>query len=110
MNINRCMVLTFATMTLGGCVTVKEVYGPDGRQAHAITCSQAIGVDWGDCFEEAGNLCGTRGYKVWNQSASQSTVVSGTEGSVFGSSSESRTLLISCKDEGAAEQPAVAQQ
>jgi hypothetical protein len=77
---------------------VKQVYGPDGQQAHAITCS-SFGRDWSDCFERAGEICGARGYKIWNQASSQSAVISGSDGSVFGGTSEGRTLLVSCKSE-----------
>ena len=93
----RNAVLALTAIQLGACaVVVKPVYGPDGQQAHAIACS-ALGRDWSDCFEKAGQICGARGYKVWNQSSSQSAVISGSEDSIFGGSSEERTLLIGCK-------------
>jgi hypothetical protein len=93
----RNAVLALTAIHLGGCaVGVKPVYGPDGQQAHAITCS-ALGRDWSDCFEKAGQICGARGYKVWNQATSESSVISGDQNSIFGGSSESRTLLIGCK-------------
>jgi hypothetical protein len=97
MSVLRNAVLALTAINLCGCaVAVKPVYGPDGEQAHAITCS-ALGRDWSDCFEKAGQICGARGYKVWNQSSSQSAVISGSEDSIFGGSSEERTLLIGCK-------------
>ena len=99
MKIHPGIVLAFAAIHLGGCIVAKPVYGPDGRQAHAITCSGSIGVDWSDCFIKAGEICGARGYTTWNQSASQSSLISGSEGSVFGGSSEDRALLISCNGE-----------
>ena len=93
----RNALLALSAMTISGCaVSVKPVYGPDGHEAHAITCS-ALGKDWSHCFEKAGQICGARGYKVWNQASSQSSVLSGSEDSVFGASSEERTLLIGCK-------------
>jgi hypothetical protein len=93
----RNAVLALIAIQLAGCaVGVKSVFGPDGQQAHAITCS-ALGRDWTDCFEKAGEICGARGYNIWNQSTSKSAVLSGSEGAVFGSSSEERTLLIGCK-------------
>jgi hypothetical protein len=93
----RFAMLALAAIQLSGCaVGVKPVYGPDGQQAHAITCS-ALGRDWSDCFEKAGQICGTRGYTVWNQATSQSSVITGSEDSILGSSSEERTLLIGCK-------------
>jgi hypothetical protein len=97
MSIMRNAVIALIAIQLCGCaVGVKPVYGPDGQQAHAITCS-ALGRDWSDCFEKAGQICGARGYKVWNQATSQSGFISGTEDSIVASSSEARTLLIGCK-------------
>jgi hypothetical protein len=97
MSNTRTAVLALVVVNLCGCaVTVKPVYGPDGQQAHAIACS-ALGKDWSDCFEKAGEICGARGYKVWNQATSQSAIISGSEESVIGGSSEGRTLLIGCK-------------
>lgn len=94
----RSAMIALMTMYLCGCaVGVKAVHGPDGQQAHAITCS-ALGRDWSDCFERAGQICGARGYKVWNQSASQSAIISGDQDSIFGGTSEERTLLIGCKE------------
>lgn len=93
----RNAVLALISIQLTGCaVGVKPVYGPDGQQAHAITCSD-LGRDWSDCFEKAGEICGARGYKVWNQSSSQSAVISGSEDSIVGGTSQERTLLIGCK-------------
>ena len=93
----RTAVLALLAIHLTGCaVSVKPVFGPDGRDAHAITCS-ALGNDWGDCFEKAGQICGTRGYQIWNQVSSESSIISGSEDSIFGGSSEERTLLIGCK-------------
>lgn len=93
----RIAALALIAIQLSGCaIGVKSVFGPDGQQAYAITCS-ALGRHWTDCFEKAGELCGARGYNIWNQSTSRSAVLSGGEGVVFGSSSEERTLLIGCK-------------
>ena len=61
MTIKQSALLTLASFNLGGCVGVKTVNGPDGREAHTITCSGTIGVDWSDCLKKAGDICGTRG-------------------------------------------------
>jgi len=54
-------VLAGLVIPLGACATSKAVYGPDGSKQHSITCG------WGTqnaCYEKAGELCGTQGYKV----------------------------------------------
>jgi hypothetical protein len=45
-------------------------------------------------LRKAGETCGARAYNIWNQATGQSAVLTGSEDSVFGSSSEERTLLI----------------
>ena len=105
MNFQRCVVLMCSAIVLCACVTAKPVYGPDGQQAHAISCSESIGIDWSDCFERAGQICGTRGYKIWNQASSESSLISGDSDFLIGGTSESRTLLISCQAERQAEAP-----
>lgn len=92
----RNAVLALSIIQLAGCVEVKPVFGPDGRDAVAISCSDSS-LDWSDCFAKAGEICGTRGYKIWNQSASRSGVLIGDHDSVYGDASEDRTLLIACK-------------
>ena len=93
----RNAVLALIAIQLTGCaVAVRPVYGPDGEEALALSCSGSD-MEWSDCFEKAGELCGTHGYKVWNQVGSQSSIISGTKEAVFGSASEERTLLIACK-------------
>jgi hypothetical protein len=96
MSTTRNVVLALTAIQLAGCVTVKPVFGPDGQPASAISCSDSS-LDWSDCFAKAGEICGTRGYKIWNQSASPNGILIGDHDSVYGGASEDRTLLIACK-------------
>jgi hypothetical protein len=52
--------------TLLGCAMSKEMYLPDGSKGHNISCDgSANGM--GNCFQKAGELCGSKGYYVLNR-------------------------------------------
>jgi len=84
---------------LSSCVTTESVYGPDGKEAILIDCSGEY-ITWGQCQAKAGELCQERGYKVIERDTDTgvSSSISGTGGSVFGSSSTTvtRTMMIRC--------------
>lgn len=81
---------------VGGCASASQTYGPDGREAFSIDCS-GMARTWGMCYEKAGEICGTRGYEVINQSGDQGAAASITPSGGFGGSVISRSLLIKCK-------------
>jgi len=73
-------VLVF--LLLAGCgATVSKTYLPNGEQGYAIDCS-AAGADLIDCYEKAGNVCGSNGYEI-----------AGTGGAAY----SSRAMLIKCR-------------
>jgi hypothetical protein len=89
-------VLALAVFTLVvGCAGSRTTYGPDGSEMHSINCS-GWARNWGMCLERAGELCGTRGYVVVNQSGDSPGVL------VTGSSAApviSRTMLVKCRQQ-----------
>ncbi len=60
-------VLALFAIALTGCATVRPVTLADGSQGHAISCNGAA-QSMGACIEKAGEICGTAGYSVLNQS------------------------------------------
>jgi hypothetical protein len=72
---------------LAGCVSVKEVKGPDGKPALALKCGDAT-----NCYKRAGELCPDGYDLVGNNYASY---VGGANGTVYGGSTT--TLLVECK-------------
>jgi hypothetical protein len=80
-----------------GCARASNTYGPDGKEAFSISCS-GLARNWGMCYEKAGDLCGTRGYEVINQSGDHGSVAAVNPSSGFAGSVISRSLLIRCKD------------
>lgn len=59
-------ILTVFIIALQGCVTSREVFLADGTQGHNINCSGS-GMNYSNCLEKAGEICGTRGYHLLNQ-------------------------------------------
>ena len=88
-------------LCLAGCVTVKEVYGPDGDKAFTLNCSDDKGARWDHCYEKAGEICRERGYRILEKNIDKSA--SGSAGTldeeVFGryDSQNNRVLMIQCK-------------
>lgn len=64
---SRLIAALSAFVALSGCATSKEVYLADGSKGHSISCDGAV-LNFGACLEKAGELCGSRGYLVVNQS------------------------------------------
>lgn len=51
---------------LASCASSKQTYLPDGSVGHSISCDgSAVGMNV--CYEKAGELCGSRGYKLVNK-------------------------------------------
>jgi arabinogalactan endo-1,4-beta-galactosidase len=50
---------------LYGCATADEVYVQDGRLGYNISCD-GMALSMRDCMQKASDLCGARGYDVYN--------------------------------------------
>ena len=59
------ILIVFATM-LQGCASSREVFLADGTKGHNINCSGS-GMNYSNCLEKAGEICGARGYHLLNQ-------------------------------------------
>jgi uncharacterized protein YceK len=57
------IILLLITSVLSGCATASKTYTADGKEGYNITCSGSA-LNWGMCYEKAGNICGTKGYIV----------------------------------------------
>ena len=73
-------------MTMVGCSIVLPptlTYLPDGRPGYTIECSESM-----ECYQQAGWVCGSRGYEI-------------VAAKVYGASSPSiltRSVVIACKE------------
>ena len=87
-------------LTLAGCATVKESYGPDGKKAYALNCS-GTARGWDKCLAAAGDICGSAGYDVLDKSSEAVSIANAAaSNSSFGASAvktSERTMLVACK-------------
>jgi hypothetical protein len=65
------------------------MYTPDGKEGYNITCSGSS-MNWGMCYEKAGDICGPKGYEVLQKNSD--------EAYVYGGSLISRNIIIKCKE------------
>lgn len=82
---------------ISGCATASKTYTPDGKEGYIINCSGSA-LNWGMCYEKAGEICGTKGYEVVDKSGDTGSIVSGNQFGVYGGSVINRTMMIKCKE------------
>lgn len=85
------------TLCLSGCATASKTYTSDGNEGYNITCSGSA-LNWGMCYEKAGELCGTKGYEVLEKSGDQGAMLSGNQFGLYGGSVINRNMIIKCKE------------
>ena len=90
-------MLLLILVLLGGCATVKKTYTSDGKEGYSITCSGSA-LNWGMCYEKAGEICGVKGYEVLEKSGDQGAIVSGNQYGFYGGSVINRNMIIKCKE------------
>ena len=93
----RIITILICLLVLVGCATAKKTYTSDGQEGYVIDCSGSA-LNWGMCYEKAGQLCGENGYIVLEKMGDQGAMVSGTQFGIFGGSVINRSLIIICKD------------
>jgi hypothetical protein len=92
--------MVIGALVISGCATVKETYAPDGRKAYTLNCS-GLTRGWDKCRKAAGDICGSVGYDILDQSNEESSF-SREKAGVSGELSHSiktnkRSMLIACK-------------
>lgn len=92
----KLLIILFVVSFLGGCATAKQTYTADGQLGYSINCSGSA-LNWGNCYEKAGEICGDKGYEILEKSGDQGAVVSGTQYGLFGGSVMNRSMIIKCK-------------
>lgn len=84
-------------LLLFGCATASKTYTSDGEEGYVINCSGSA-LNWGMCYEKAGDICGTRGYEVLEKSGDTGAMVTTGQYGVFGGSTNNRSMVVKCKD------------
>jgi hypothetical protein len=91
------MICLAIAISLSGCATAKKTYTSDGREGYSITCSGSA-LNWGMCYEKAGELCGQKGYEVLEKTGDQGAMLSGNQFGLYGGSVINRNMIIKCKE------------
>jgi hypothetical protein len=99
-------------LLLGGCATAvgsQPIMTSSGARGFAIRCNSvgAIGnalVSWGDCYRQAGEICGTRGYTVLQRSDEAGYTASVGQYGGAAASARGRSMTIQCGGDGVARQ------
>jgi hypothetical protein len=91
------MICLAIAISLSGCATAKKTYTSDGREGYSITCSGSA-LNWGMCYEKAGELCGQKGYEVLEKAGDQGAMLSGNQFGLYGGSVINRNMIIKCKE------------
>ena len=96
MTIKNLTLVSATILLIAGCADSEPVFTASGKKGHSIDCSDGIST-WGECYEEAGELCGTRGYRVLEKMGDKElSIYAGNDG-LFGESSNTRSMIIQCK-------------
>lgn len=59
-------ILLLSALLLAGCANSRTLYTQDGRLGYVLNCS-GWARSWDMCFAKAGELCGTRGYDIFDK-------------------------------------------
>jgi len=93
---NKVIVGYLIALFVSGCATASKTYLPSGEEGYNITCS-GTALTWGNCYEKAGELCGSRGYDVIVRSDDKGAAVVANQYGLYGGSTIQRNMLIKCK-------------
>lgn len=98
MKTRQSLLALAVVVSVSGCATSKETFGPDGRMAYAINCSGAA-LSWDLCFKKAGDICNVMGYDTIsvNGQAVGSVVTASPNTGLFAVPVVERVMVVSCK-------------
>ncbi|MEA2078991.1 MAG: hypothetical protein U9P00_03885 [Pseudomonadota bacterium] len=81
---------------LTACATSKEVDIEEGQRGYSIDCS-GDDLNWGMCYEKAGDICGEQGFEILDKTGGTGVVVAGIKYGVYGESGLNRGMIIKCR-------------
>ena len=89
----KLIVVIIISLSVFSCATTKETYTSAGKKGYAIDCSGTL-LTWNLCYEEAGELCKSRGYKTLDKQESRTSMYNAFYG--IYQDVVTRTLVIEC--------------
>jgi len=92
----KISIATVLALLVVGCADSEPTFTASGQKGNSIDCSGEFST-WGECYEEAGELCGARGYKVLEKMTDKGSSVYAGKDYLSGASTNTRSLIIQCK-------------
>ena len=92
-------------LCLTACATSKEIEIAEGQRGYSIDCS-GDKLNWSLCYQEAGEICGEKGFEIMDKSGGTGILIAGVRYGVYGESGFNRSMIIQCRNrrsEGARE-------
>ncbi len=93
----KVVMILSVVVLVSGCATASKTFTSDGKEGYSINCSGSA-LNWGMCYEKAGQLCGTKGYAVLEKSGDTGAMVTAGQFGLVGGSVINRSMIIKCKD------------
>lgn len=90
------IIIAFAGACLSGCATASKTFTADGKEGYNINCSGSA-MNWGMCYERAGDLCGEKGFEILEKSGDSGSVATYGQYGFFAGSVHNRSMIIKCK-------------
>lgn len=91
------IIILLFTLSLNSCATYSNTFTAEGKEGYSITCSGSA-LNWGMCYEKAGNLCGSKGYEVLEKNGDQGALLSGNQYGLYAGTVINRSMIIKCKE------------
>lgn len=91
------LLAVFMIILTVGCATSSKTYTQDGSTGHVINCSGSA-LNWGMCYEKAGNICKECGFDILEKSSESGNTVSWGQYGLFGGTVMNRSMVITCKE------------
>lgn len=92
----RLIVVVLVGGCLCGCATASKTFTSEGKEGYNINCSGSA-LNWGMCYEKAGDLCGERGFEILEKSGDRGTIATYGQYGLFAGSVINRSMIIKCK-------------
>ncbi len=93
--ITKTSICVLFITLVSGCASSEPTFTANGKRGHSIDCSGEFS-SWGDCFEEAGEICKAKGYRVLEKIGDKQSSIYADKDILSGSSSYTRSLIIQC--------------
>jgi hypothetical protein len=97
MLMRHALATVFFAIILGACASSTEVEVAQGQRGYSIDCS-GDNLNWSLCYEEAGQICGPKGFEILDKTGGTGVVIAGIAYGVYRQPEEQRSMLVKCRN------------